>query len=228
MTRINNLPTSGGTSISTEHASKEMDLNILLDASSSMSDVHTHVVRAVNGYIRLMRPEEDRRPVAVTVRQFSSQKGLRTTARRPIGSLTFSTADFTPGGMTPLNDAIGGTIDEMEETEDGRLKVLVIVTDGAENCSSRYSVSDVRLKVMKCIARGWHIMFLGVEDNTTAVAKQLGVMPDNAMQFDLQLIETAVTAAGASTRRFALSGQGGFTEDERRSVVLKLTDQRRQ
>ena len=52
---------------------------------------------------------------------------------------------------------------------------VVVITDGMENASSRYTYAQVRAAVEKHRAEGWKFLFLGA--NIDAVAKAMVITP---------------------------------------------------
>ena len=68
--------------------------------------------------------------------------GVKTRRDRvPIGSVEpFTEKDYRPGGCTPLYDAMGKTLNELEGLIHPEDKVVVtVITDGMENSSQEYS-----------------------------------------------------------------------------------------
>ena len=53
--------------------------------------------------------------------------------------------------------------------------IFVVITDGMENASSRYTYAQVRAAVEKHRAEGWEFLFLGA--NIDAVAEAMVITP---------------------------------------------------
>jgi Mg-chelatase subunit ChlD len=72
--------------------------------------------------------------------------------------LIFSCRIFLkPRGGTPLFDAIGLAIHDLENVEEStdENKVLVIVTDGFENASKEYTFENISSKIKEKEEAGW-------------------------------------------------------------------------
>jgi len=92
--------------------------------------------------------------------------------------------DYSPNGGTALNDAICQTIlsyDEVRADADGRM--VLIVTDGEENSSERYSSRDVNniREVKEKTVKNWEFIFMGKSE---AQAKNYGIKHDNTIVFN--------------------------------------------
>lgn len=129
-------------------------------------------------------------------------------------------ADYQPYGGTALLDAIGSSISRMEL----HLKCLsnydvltpqvlfVILTDGEENSSRTYRISEIRKKIEeKREKEGWEFLFLGANIDAIQTATSYGISCNCAMDYVpdeegtrkvFSLAEEAIPAfASASKRR---------------------------
>ena len=120
---------------------------IILDESGSMSSIYKETIQSMNEVLNGIRKDQEEHPEQhhyVTIVTFEGQgiEGIKTRRDRvPIDSIKdFTTKDYRPGGCTPLHDAMGKTLNEMEGLvrEDDRVMATVI-TDGMENSSTEYS-----------------------------------------------------------------------------------------
>ena len=77
--------------------------------------------------------------------------------------------DYVPGGLTALLDAVGGAIKHIGNIHKYAIKedvpektIFVIITDGMENASRRYTYSDVQNLIENQKEKyGWEFLFLG-------------------------------------------------------------------
>lgn len=94
---------------------------------------------------------------------------------RPLGD------DYSPGGMTALYDAVGRSIQKtqryLKRLGDDRPSdvIFVILTDGMENASRRWSVRRVFDLVTEAEDSGWQFVFLGANQDSWAVSQRLGI-----------------------------------------------------
>ena len=100
--------------------------------------------------------------------------------------------DYLPGGCTALLDAVGDTIRHIANihryarSEDVPEKTaFVIMTDGMENASRRFSLEQVkRLIEHEREKYGWEFLFLGANIDAVETAGHMGIRPDRATNFN--------------------------------------------
>lgn len=91
--------------------------------------------------------------------------------------------DYSPGGCTAMFDGIGTAIDnigkwlsDMPEYERPEKNIIVIMTDGEENSSSKYDMSKVKEMIKEQETKyNWSFVYLGTDINTTSYADTLGI-----------------------------------------------------
>lgn len=101
-----------------------------------------------------------------------------------------SDREYGVGGSTALLDAIGKTIHKMvnaqkHTTEDWQPeKVLfVIITDGEENSSREYTLTQVRQMIEQMKRAGWEFIFLGANIDAVETAGRFGIQAERAQDF---------------------------------------------
>jgi hypothetical protein len=105
-----------------------------------------------------------------------------------IGPLT--EASYEPEAMTPLIDAsvkiIKATDEAVKLRTDDPAVLVVIQTDGEENCSVEHTVADLALLVKEKTAAGWQFVFLGAGLDAFAAARDAGlhIDPKNVVAYD--------------------------------------------
>ena len=92
--------------------------------------------------------------------------------------------EYSPGGSTAMNDAIGTAVTEigkwlsdMPEEERPSKNLIVIMTDGEENSSKEYSLQQVKDMIKEQIEKySWEFIYLGTDITTTEYAEDLGII----------------------------------------------------
>lgn len=90
---------------------------------------------------------------------------------------------YIPMGGTAMNDGIGTAIDEigkwlanMPEEERPEKNLIVIMTDGAENCSKHYTLSKVKEMIKhQTDVYSWSFMYIGTDVLNLDDANDLGI-----------------------------------------------------
>ena len=138
--------------------------------------------------------------------------------------------DFQPCCTTPLLDAIGKTLTDMEshvkDIEDS-LVVVTIITDGAENASRQYNNQQIRTLIDRLKEQQWSFTFIGANQDSFAVANTLSI--DQARNF-------APTSSGMARMQHVQGSQNRhlftklhrFKEEEQQSSYVPLMARRAQ
>lgn len=201
--------------------SNKIYVHCLLDASGSMLANKGPTLTAFNQYIDGLAAD-----AVVSLSTFSSRGGLkRIHTNVEAARAKFLADDYVCEGNTPLYDAIGSTIQEIDTAakEFDRV-VLVIQTDGAENASREFNQAAVRQLLRdKQDGEGWLVVFLGANLEAASQAVNLGIMADNTMQYAAHNSVAAMASVGRATRSYNLAAghatearlHSSFTDDER-------------
>ena len=99
--------------------------------------------------------------------------------------------DYTPRGCTALLDAIGGAIHHIanvhkyaREEDVPEHTIFVIITDGKENASQRYTADRVKQMIEKEKTRyGWEFLFLGANIDAVETAGHFGIAENRAVTY---------------------------------------------
>lgn len=89
---------------------------------------------------------------------------------------------YTPGGCTALNDAVCIAVDRMgewlaamPESERPAKNMVVVITDGMENASRRYTHKDARERIQHQTDKyGWTFVYLGANITDATEARDMG------------------------------------------------------
>lgn len=165
---------------------------VILDASGSMSDLSIAAVEGVNNTIKTIRAAQDSCETITqyfSIVQFNSSKGepARITTLiedTPIAELetTLTANEFTPEGLTPLYDAVGKSIKDVEsKVSDDAVALVTIITDGVENASTEYDADDIKKLVIQKKKLGWTFTYIGANQKSSRVATQMGI--ENYMDY---------------------------------------------
>ena len=136
--------------------------------------------------------------------------------------------DFRPRGGTALLDAIAQTIEQVEKNNTQRWadlddvgNVIVILTDGEENSSTKYTKGDINDMIATKKAQGWKFVFLGANQDAIKNAVDMGIGRDAAMDFDTANVGEVMRSASSALSR-CVTGETQdivFTIEERSQVI---------
>lgn len=206
------------------------DITVILDRSGSMSQVRDATISGFNEFIGQQKAEKGK--AVLTLVQFDGIYEVNYKSL-PIGSVeNLTTRTFVPRGRTALNDAIGRTIDDIgERLHDTRERyrpdkvIVVIMTDGEENASTKYSIEQVAKMVKhQQDAYDWTFLFVGANQDAVLTGKKYNFKYGETITYDAGSTGTrsAFLAINSVVTGHRVGGQSKtFTADMRKKAVEK-------
>ena len=99
-------------------------------------------------------------------------------------------SDYRPSGSTALIDALGDSIRHIKmvhryiREEDVPSKTMfVITTDGMENASYKYSLSEVKKMIEERKENGWEFVFLAANIDAAETARNYGIDQESCVDY---------------------------------------------
>lgn len=193
-----------GIHMSTDYAA----LTLVVDRSGSMHSIATDVVGSVKQFIGDQKKKEGK--AFLTVAQFDHTYEVIHDHKdiQEVDEEKFAKA-YSPRGSTALLDAIGRStlamkarIDAMTLENRPKRVVIAVITDGYENSSKEYNLTQIQNMIKQHEALGWDFMFLGASLDTIKIAESMGFSACKSAAFDtscfknsMQVISNQVTNA---------------------------------
>lgn len=173
----------------------------VLDESGSMSHLRQDVIGGFNTLIAEQRKVEG--PADVTLYKFGNkvEKVFDSVDLASVPDLDES--NYFPGGMTAMNDAIGASISAILK-EAPEKAIINIFTDGYENASREYTVTQVKELVKEAEAKGYQVVFLAANIDEVAVGTSMGLQASSTRGFAANSagLEGAYLSASAATMSY--------------------------
>lgn len=160
------------------------DVTIVLDRSGSMASIRDAMILATNNFIAKMKTAPG--TGCWTMFQFddpSSAQGAGEAfphvAYAGKSDRDVPGFEFTPRGGTALVDAVCDAIAKTKQRLNAMTEVVrkatrvlfVIITDGEENSSKRFSSAQMREMIAECQGKlGWEFMYMAANQDAFAVA----------------------------------------------------------
>ena len=173
------------------------ELVFILDRSGSMNGLEGDTIGGFNSLIEKQRKENGE--CFVTTVLFDNEiKTLHDRVElKEIKDMTEE--DYCVGGCTALIDAIGTSIEKIDgihryiRAEDvPEHTMFVIITDGMENASRRFSSREVKKMIEKHKKSGWEFLFIGANIDSVETARHFGISEDRAVNYHADKQGTAV------------------------------------
>lgn len=151
----------------------------VLDESGSMYSSSEDVI---GGFSRLVEEQRSQKEGECLISLFTfNHKVSKRYIGVPVNEVT--ELKYIPSGCTAMNDGIGTAIDEvgkwlcdMKEEDRPCKNLIVIMTDGRENSSSKYSLETVKDMIKHQEEKySWSFVYMGTDLNSLDDADDLGI-----------------------------------------------------
>ena len=150
----------------------------ILDRSGSMETCWDDTIGGYNALVK----EQAEFGGTMTLIQFDHEY-LVSYENKPIGEVVPLTREtYTPRGSTALLDAIGRAIKECKGGE--APPTIIILTDGLENSSHKYTKEHIKDLIEERQKDGWQFVYLGANQDAFAEAGSMGIAPACTMNYD--------------------------------------------
>ncbi|WP_322180159.1 vWA domain-containing protein [Neglectibacter caecimuris] len=168
---------------------KATELVFILDKSGSMAGLESDTIGGFNAMLKKQKevPGECR----ITTVLFDNRYELLHDRidLRAVGPMT--EREYRVGGSTALLDAIGLTIEKLVSVQKNTAEsyraenvMFVIITDGEENSSRRFSSDRVKAMIEHEKEKyGWEFVFLGANIDAVETAGKFGISADRAVDY---------------------------------------------
>jgi hypothetical protein len=173
-------------------------INVIIDASGSMSHLTHDTIGNFNTFLKEQKafPGE----AAFTLCTFNTDYHLVHDFEKIANVPDLNHMNYMPMGGTALLDAMGTTMDSvgaklaaMSEDERPSKVIFLIITDGHENSSHRYSSDQIKSMVEHQKDKyAWEFVFMGANIDAIAAGTNLGISVQNTMNY-------APTSAGTAS-----------------------------
>jgi Mg-chelatase subunit ChlD len=209
-----------------ENQNKKVEIIVVLDRSGSMDSIKKQTIDGFNEFVDAQR--DNGANTRITLVQFDHEYQMIYEAKK-IGKVEpLNDHLYVPRGMTALLDAVGHTVKLTKKRFDHLKKgapdkmIFVIITDGYENSSVKYTKEKVFKKVRKMEKDyGWEFVYLGANQDAIAEASRFGISGKRAMTFagDEEGVKNMFGAVSFNVS-YCLQNDAefAFTEDQRKEL----------
>ena len=196
---------------------KNTEIIFIIDKSGSMAHLSSDTIGGFNGFIASQKALEGKATLT-TVLFDTTWKILHDGVDiQEVKSMT--NTDYIAGGGTAMLDAIGETINKVQDRHDelGKEKpeevLFVITTDGEENSSRKYTKSQIEKMIKhQTNGHGWTFLFLGANMDAVKEAESIGISSSHSHTYDYTVQGVADTYTTLSSTANTVRCTG-LTED---------------
>lgn len=202
---------------------------VLLDRSGSMAAVKDETISGFNYFLKEQKGAGDN--ASFTLVQFDSESTDVVHEARPVRDVPDLNGNtYQPRGSTPLLDALGETINSTGRTlaaipEANRPDkvVFVVITDGEENASHKFTKSQVKEMINHQTEKyNWQFIYLGANQDAFAEAGAVGIAMANAANFKVARMQTAFAGTAANVAQYRKTGHAAslnYSPNQRANMV---------
>ena len=197
--------------------------HLLVDKSGSMSDCIENTINGFNkqvAKITSLQREFPEQEISMGLTTFNNAVCHQLFGGDPgkVEKLTVKT--YRPDGGTAMLDAIGQTVfglkkqlEDCSQSMDVSV-VLVILTDGYENCSVEFNLGTIRRMISSLEATGqWTFSFIGATLDAADVAEKMAIKRENNYSFSKNEMKEEVWVKLSSSMQGYLNHKRNGTDN---------------
>ena len=170
-----------------------MAVYCLIDRSGSMANCIDDTIGGFNTFMKTQPPE-----TIISLTLFDHEIETLYTQQVKDAPL-LDTKTFVPRGATALLDSIGHVI-KMIPVEEVK-PTIVILTDGFENSSKKYTKFHINDLINEKKKLGWEFVFLAANQDAIQAANELGISESSAMTFSTETVGCAMRGVSEAISR---------------------------
>jgi uncharacterized protein YegL len=192
-------------------------INVIIDASGSMSGLCQDTIGSFNTFLK--EQKEFPGEAAFTLCTFNDTAQTVHDFVKIASVNDISTQSYRPAGNTALLDAMGATIDSvgrrlasMPEEERPSKVLFLIITDGEENASRRYTREQIKGMVEhQQSVYNWSFVFIGANIDAFTAGTSLGFTASNSVAYAASKVGTSKLYSSVSSNTTALRSRKSST-----------------
>ena len=209
------------------------ELVFILDRSGSMSGLEGDTIGGFNSLIEKQRCQEGECFVSVVLFDNESEVLYDRVKLADVRKMTRD--DYTVRGCTALIDAIGGAIHHIGNIHKYARRedvpehtMFVIMTDGMENASHRYSSDRVKQMIEhEKTEYGWEFLFIGANIDAVKTAGRFGIGSNRAVNYHADSRGTGVVYEAVCASIGKMRAGRGVSDDWSGSINEDYNNRRR-
>lgn len=185
-------------------------LCVIFDRSGSMSGKEKDVVGGVNTFIEQQKKLPDEAVIQLV--RFDDQYEVFRPAEPLAETKPIAMEDYVPRGSTALLDAIGRTLNSLDDVWkkfNPERAIVTVITDGYENASREFSKSKIKDMITSRESSGkWSFIYIGAAVDAFTEANAMGFSASNTAQYSGTAKGTQAVFAAASLSVRHMRGSG--------------------
>jgi hypothetical protein len=163
-------------------------LMMVLDESSSMETIRDQAISAFNEQVKAVKATSGKIEVVVDLVKFSSEVSVVFQNEKLDTVKDLDRNTYTPNSMTAMYDGVGKAIELLKARPDindpGVTVLMLIISDGAENCSRAWSSARVadELRALQATGKAT-VTYAGANQDLAHISQTLNIPYGNTSVF---------------------------------------------
>ena len=162
----------------------------IIDRSGSMDRIKSDTIGGFNSFVKSQKEFDNKTNLSLILFNDKYQIVYESKDIKEVTVLNETT--YTPCGLTSMLDAIGTTIDRMNERflkipggETPKKVIVAILTDGYENSSIEYNYEQIAKKIqLQQATYNWDFIFLAANQDAVVAAEKISIKSEDAINFE--------------------------------------------
>ncbi len=194
---------------------------VILDESGSMTSCWDATISGFNEFVAGQKAATNAGAAYLSLIKFDAPHIKTVFVDRPINEVpALDKKNYCPNGGTNLLDAIGYTINQVNNTLANRKReerpgvIIVITTDGEENSSHNFNNSQIKAMVKAAEKSDWSFIFMGANIDSFSVGSAFGMNVNNTVNYSVAKTASTYNSLNATTTRMRSAKMAGSSTDE--------------
>ena len=167
------------------------EIIFILDRSLSMKRLVSDVIGGFNSVIKRQKEETDGKALVSTILfdrdSFVLHDQVPLTKIKPLTEENYEACGFSTALLDTVGDAMGHIMKIHHYITKYDLPLpktlFIIITDGIDNASRRFSYGQIKLLIERQKKRGWEFIFFGTKIDAVKAAGNIGIDAEHAVNY---------------------------------------------
>ncbi len=178
-----NNPKSNTATAAAEQKNKSIHM-LIIDESGSMVNMRSSTIETYHTIISQIYADRNEYPGLEQYINLWSFGDITIKERIPptlVSSTDFPKFTYNPAGGTPLYDALGNSLLELErflntpEMQGNQLVNVTVITDGEENSSREFTHPEIARLINRLKEKNWNFQYFGTEHDVEKAAQKINI-----------------------------------------------------
>ncbi len=190
---------------------------VILDESGSMSSCRAATISGFNEFVQGQRSADNVGDAYLTLIKFDAPQIKTVYENTHVNQVPpLSTETYAPNGGTNLMDAIGQTLNKINqvlashEPEQRPGVLVVIITDGEENASCEFTGEQIKASIKAAEGADWSFTFLSANVDAFRMGSTFGMNAQNSINYSTASMAATMDVLTKTTVNVRAAKQAGI------------------